>query len=170
MYKSQSKLGMAFEKRIETTNQLYSITGLATIQKIPTPTKNIKGKIVYSEKSTVDFIGMISGDHVEYISPVAFEAKETSNKTNFPLFRQSRGRDVELVPEHQREFLRNWEKGGGMAFVLIHFSNLETCYRVPVDFIESYYIEAYNGGRKSIPIKDFKKDWIVDVEDYLEIT
>lgn len=102
--------------------------------------------------------------------PLAFEAKETSKETNFPLFRRQKGRDIELVQQHQRDFLANWEKGGGMAFVLINFSNLNKCYRVPVDFIESYYINTHNGGRKSIPINDFKEEWIVNVDEYLAIT
>jgi recombination protein U len=161
--KSQSRRGMSFESQIETTNTHYFHTELAIIQKIPTPTKNIKGRIVYSSKSTVDFIGVALG------GAVAFEAKETSKDTNFPLFRRRDGRDVELVPLHQRDFLRKWKDNGGWAFYLISFSALGRCYRVPVHFIDEYYQESYNGGRKSIPIKSFKDEWIVDVEDYLDI-
>lgn len=160
---NQSKLGMTFEKRIETTNKYYFHEKLALVQKIPTPTKNIRGKIVYSEKSTVDFIGIALG------GAVAFEAKETANETNFPLFRRQKGRDIELIPRHQREFLNEWKDNGGWSFLLINFANLGRCYRIPADFIDSYYIEADNGGRKSIPIKDFKDAWIVDIEDYLGI-
>jgi recombination protein U len=158
--RTQAKRGMSFEARIGVTNQHYKYKRVATIQKIPTPTKNIRGKIVYSEKSTVDFMGSMGG------VAIAFEAKETSTTTNFPLVKRYKGRDIETILLHQREFLRSWD---GIGFVLIHFKELETCYAVDVDFIESHYAEMYKGGRKSIPIADFKDEWIVDPEDYLAI-
>lgn len=155
---SQSRRGMSFEARIEVTNKHYQYEKVATIQKIPTPTKNIRGKIVYSAKSTVDFMGSMGG------VAVAFEAKETSTKTNFPLVKQYKGREVETVLLHQRDFLTSWD---GIGFVLIHFKELEKCYAVDVDFIDQYYINMYKGGRKSIPIADFKDEWLVDPADYL---
>jgi recombination protein U len=165
---SQAKRGMSFEKRIETTNEFYKIKGVGVIQKIPTPTRNIKGRIVYAEQSTVDFMGAYI-QHDDYINqeiaiPVAFEAKETSSETNFPLTKRYKGRDVETILEHQREFLKKWP---GHGFVLINFSERGECYAVDVDFIEQYYLAMYKGGRKSIPIADFMERWKVDPDDYL---
>jgi recombination protein U len=157
---TQAKRGMSFEKAIETTNEHYKIKGVAIIQKIPTPTRNIRGRIVYAEQSTVDFMGSVEG------VAVAFEAKETSTETSFPLTKRYKGKDVETILEHQREFLKRWT---GIGFILINFSERGECYAVDVDFIDQYYMAMYKGGRKSIPIADFKAEWIVDVEDYLGI-
>lgn len=105
--------------------------------------------------------------------PIAFEAKETTgsdgrDETSFPLIRT--GKDVkELIQAHQRIFLNEWVKMGGIGFVLIHFKNRGEVYRTPIELIDRYYAEMYRGGRKSIPITEFQAGWIVDIEDYLKL-
>lgn len=49
--------GMQLEHEIESSNLSYQLKGIALIQKVATPMRKIKGKAVYSEKSTVDLNG-----------------------------------------------------------------------------------------------------------------
>lgn len=161
---TQARRGMSFENQIEITNRHYEYEQMAVIQKIATPTKNIKGKIVYSEKSTVDFIGNVDG------RAVAFEAKQTTGpnmkpETSFPLLIRKKY----MVGSHQLLFLQRWEKMGGMAFVLINFRNRGQCFAVPVDFIVEKYGVMQAGGRKSIPFDEFKSEWEVPIDDYLKL-
>ena len=166
----QSNKGMSFENFIDATNRHYEIAGVAVIQKIPTPSKNVKGRIIYSAKSTVDFIGVAMG------GAVAFEAKETTGakrsdgtrrpESSFPLFSHNKP----MISEHQIRFLNKWERNGGWAFVLVHFKVRGECYRVPVSFFKTKYAEAAKrNGPKSIPVDEFLDEWKVDKRDYLKI-
>jgi recombination protein U len=169
---SQARLGKSFETEIEVTNKVYSAHGLAEIQKVPTSwIVNRRGPKIVSafpeKKSTVDFMGAISGEKDPGGTPVpiAFEAKETTGKggkpeTNFPLY----VRKEETIRPHQMEFLKRWP---GQAFILIHFKNRRQCFMVPPQFIENWYMAERKGGRKSIPFDEFPVDWEVDVTDYL---
>src|SRR5699024_11641672 len=63
--------------------------------------------LAYFDKgSTVDYIGAVQG------IPLCFDAKECRADT-FPL---------QNVHEHQMEFMRKFEKQGGIAFFLIYYS------------------------------------------------
>lgn len=59
--------GMAFEKLINLTNEMYQRGGVALINKRPTPVKVIKSKAsqvikgFYEAKSTVDYDGVYKG-------------------------------------------------------------------------------------------------------------
>ena len=113
MYKNQ---GAGFENLIEWANNQYYERELAVIQKIPTPWKverkynpfTGKSEIIsaYPEKkSTVDFGGTAKG------FSIWFDAKETQNKTSFP---------IKNIKEHQIEFLRRVHEQGGIGFILIY--------------------------------------------------
>lgn len=160
---------MSFEKYIEATNKHYEIAGVAIIQKVPTPASNVRGRIIYSAKSTVDFIGNCGG------RAVAFEAKETTGnkrtdgtrrpESSFPLFSHNKP----MISNHQIRFLSQWEKNGGWAFILIHFRVRGECYRVPVSFFKERYDNIRKSKRKSIPIEEFETEWKVDKKDYLQL-
>lgn len=161
---------MSFEHFIETTNRHYQIAGVAVIQKIPTPSKNIGGRIVYSAKSTVDFMGVAMG------GAVAFEAKETTGakrpdgsrrpESSFPLFSHKKP----MISDHQIRFLERWEQNGGWAFILIHFKVRRECYRVPVSFFKKKYAGANKpGAAKTIKVDEFDPEWKVDPRDYLKL-
>lgn len=82
---SQKNCGMTFEKMIEQACQNYKILQVDIIQKLPTSigVQSQNGKLVnphFKEKSTVDFTGILK----DGIS-IAFEVKETTIETNFPL-------------------------------------------------------------------------------------
>jgi len=157
--------GKSLENLIEHANEQYKAKGVALIQKVATPWTVIRrGKAIVSafpsEKSTVDFIGVISGG-----SPAAFDAKQCKLATSFPLSN---------IEQHQLDFLSMWEFNGGTSFLLIEMTELKKIFRVDFHQMMIYWIQAVNGGRKSIPVKDFSNFKEVGqaggiVLDYLEI-
>lgn len=128
--------GDAFEEIINISNKVYQRKGIALVQKIPTPMKPIRrGKQIasayYEEKSTLDYIGVYEG------VPIAFDAKETREENRFPLSN---------IQDHQIEFMRGWDKHGGLAFLLINFTKLDAVYRL--DWLTlSWYWERYQENR-----------------------
>lgn len=81
----QGKRGMAFEKLINLSNEMYQREGVALINKRPTPVKVLKmvyGRVkdgYYESKSTVDYDGVYRG------RAIAFEAKSTNEINRFDL-------------------------------------------------------------------------------------
>lgn len=147
MARTHANRGQSFENVIEQSNIQYRAKEWAIMQKVPTPWKILRrGPQIVSafpeKKSTVDFIGMASG-----IS-IAFDAKSTQNKTNFPLSN---------IEEHQMLFLQNFHKHGGKAFFLIEFATHQKVYLLPFTHMRSYWNIANKGGRKSIPYDDMQR-------------
>lgn len=143
--------GMTLENLINKANQIYQIKGLASVHKIPTPTKilwkNYNGyrmptKAFYSEKSWLDYMGVINGQ------AVTFDAKETNNKTSFPLSN---------IKEHQIKDMQYWNRCGGRSFLIIWFKQQNEVYLLPYETIIIAWNEAKNGGRKSIPYQLVKE-------------
>lgn len=133
--------GMGLEALIEHANAQYAAKGIAQIQKIATPWKvQRRGKQIISafpeKKSTVDFIGVYKG------RAIAFDAKQTENKTRFPLAN---------IEQHQIDFMINWEKNGGIAFIIIEF---KTHGNIFVLSLQEFMI-AYSQYGSSIPYKHF---------------
>ena len=68
-WKSRGLRGSAFEEMVNRTNEKYEESGLALIQKIPTPITPIdidqKSRHItlayFDKKSTVDYIGAVQG-------------------------------------------------------------------------------------------------------------
>ena len=121
--------GDAFEEIINISNKVYKRKGIALVQKIATPMKPVRrGKQIvsayYEEKSTLDFVGVFKG------IPIAFDAKETKEKTRFPLSN---------IADHQIEFMKEWDKHGGITFILIHFTKLDRVYRLDWKTLYSYW-------------------------------
>lgn len=144
--------GMTLEKLINSVNLEYRKAQVGLIVKKSTPLQVTK-KGVVAQMSTVDYHGLYKIG--EQSIPVAFDAKETKNKSSFPLSN---------VKDHQILFLDLWSRLGGDAFLLIYFTSLKIAYKVPIKFILDFI--SY-GARKSIPLDDFKSEWKVDLSDYL---
>ena len=142
-WKTRGLRGSAFESLINSTNEYYRDKGLALVQKIPTPITPLKfdseRKLIteaYFEKdSTVDYIGVVQE------IPICFDAKECATDT-FAL---------NNIHEHQVEFMRKFEKQGGIAFFLIYFTGRSELYYLPLQMLEFFWERAKSGGRKSFP-------------------
>jgi len=149
--------GSTFETMINLTNDKYNQKNLALVQKIPTPIKPIKfdrrqGKITmahFEQKSTVDYIGLVQG------VCICFDAKETSQK-RFPL---------KNIHQHQINFMGQHEFQTGISFILVRFSTLDEIYLLPFKQLRDFWDKSINGGRKSIPYDDFRKDLLIKNKD-----
>lgn len=152
-WNSRGLRGTSFEEMINMTNNVYKERGLAIIQKIPTPITPInldKGKNVitlayFDQKSTIDYIGAAQG------IPICFDAKETK-QGRLPL---------QNIHPHQVEFMEQFQKHRGVAFLLVHCSDTEEYYFLPFQVLKKYWTDSQNGGRKSIPYSAFEKKYLV---------
>ena len=133
--------GSALEDMINRTNDKYRQTGLALIQKIPTPITPINidkesrhiTLAYFDQKSTVDYIGTVQG------VPVCFDAKECATDT-FALAN---------IHEHQVEFMREWEAQDGVAFFIIHYTHRDYLYYLKFSSLLKFWDRMKDGGRKS---------------------
>ena len=164
-WSSRGLRGSTLEDMINMTNEHYRQQKLALIQKIPTPitpveidqsTRHIT--LAYFEKqSTVDYIGAVQG------IPVCFDAKECAVKT-FPIMN---------IHEHQVKFMVDFEKQGGISFIMLFFSSLNETYYIPFKDIKFFYERSLNGGRKSFTYDEIDKNYKINstsgaVVHYLE--
>ncbi len=140
---SHSNRGMNLENALNLTNDYYLKTDLALIYKKPTPigvvdvsytnNKKIIEKAYFKEQSTLDYNGLYRGKYIE------FDAKETLNKTSFPLSN---------IHEHQTLQIRNVIKHGGIVFLIIRMNDI-----VYLLTGEDYISYIDNNNRKSISYK-----------------
>lgn len=152
-WNSRGLRGSTLEDMINMTNDNYREKNLALIQKIPTPITPVKIDqqtrhitLAYFEKqSTVDYIGTVQG------IPICFDAKECAVQT-FPMMN---------IHEHQVRFMEDFEKQGGIAFILLFFSHLNETYYIPFKDIKFFYDRSINGGRKSFTYDEINKDYLI---------
>lgn len=153
-WNSRGLRGSSLEETINFTNERYRQSGLCLLQKVPTPITPIKIDqekrvitLAYFEKqSTVDYIGVAQG------VPICFDAKETSHK-NLPL---------QNIHSHQIEFMADFRKQRGLAFLLVHFTSLDQYNLLPFETLEEFWQKAEKGGRKSIPLEAFLEKYKVE--------
>ncbi|MBC1888003.1 Holliday junction resolvase RecU [Listeria booriae] len=146
--RTHANRGMKFESAIEKSCENYRQQKLAVVKKRPTDwtVRWEDGKIISAfpkKKSTVDFEGILAGGQ-----GIAFEAKETKNKTSFPLSN---------FQSHQISYLENFAQMGGMAFVLIRFTVHEAVYKIMIDEFRKMISDCETLGRKSIPLDRIKQ-------------
>ena len=135
--------GSSFEEMINMTNKVYREKNLAIIQKVPTPitpmkldkSKGVITLAYFDQKSTIDYIGAAQG------IPICFDAKET-HQGRLPL---------QNVHQHQVEFMEDFQKQGGISFLLVNCKDADECYFLPLKVLKEYWNNAQKGGRKSIP-------------------
>jgi recombination protein U len=111
--------------------------------------------------STIDFYGVFSY-HIgkkKIGKAIAFDAKETESLTSFPLAN---------IHQHQLEYLKLWIEIGGEGFFFIHFKKVhpDQAYITPVELVSQYWDNPT--GRKSIPLADFKEEWLTPIDTYLD--
>ncbi len=152
-WSSRGLRGSTLEDMINRTNEKYLESGLALIQKIPTPitpinidkaTRHIT-LAYFEQKSTVDYIGVVQG------IPVCFDAKECAID-RFAL---------QNIHEHQVNFMGQFEKQGGVAFFLIYFSHRDEFYYLPFEIFKFFWERAQNGGRKSFLHEELNPEYIL---------
>lgn len=139
--------GMTLEEDINATNAFYGATGRSLIHKKPTPVQIVSvhypkrsaaviTEAYFKQPSTTDYNGVYRGRHID------FEAKETKNRTSFPLSN---------VHEHQIHHMEAVIRQDGICFMIIRFSTLDETYYFPAELLIQTWNEQLQGGRKSIP-------------------
>ena len=153
MAESRGLRGSVLEEMINMSNEIYREKGLALIQKVPTPITPITidkesrhiTLAYFDQKSTVDYIGNVQG------IPVCFDAKEC-NRDNFAL---------QNLHEHQYSFMRDFEKQGGIAFLIIFYTHRDEKYYIPFCDVDKFYNSAKNGGIKHFKYEEINRDYII---------
>ena len=160
---NKANLGMDLENMINETNEYYLNNDIAVIHKKPTPVQIVKvdypsrNKAViteayYKTPSTTDYNGIYKGRYID------FDAKENHNKTSFPLAN---------ISAHQVEHLKNVDRHGGIAFLIVAFNLYNEYYLLPFEVLNEYWENSLNEGRKSIPHDTFKERGYLIKEGYL---
>ena len=152
-WNSRGLRGSTLEDMINRTNEKYADAGLALIQKVPTPITPIKMDkehrqitlAYFEQKSTVDYIGAVQG------LPVCFDAKECSVDTF----------SLQNIHPHQVEFMRKFEKQGGISFFLIYYTNKDILYYLPLEMLLFFWNRSQEGGRKSFRYEELNPAYIL---------
>ena len=154
---SAANRGMDFENDINLSNDYYREKGICLITKRPTPINIVKvdysngARITHAyfeAQSTTDYNGVYKGKYID------FEAKNTKNKTSFPLSN---------ITKHQIEHLKLVLKHGGIAFFIIQFQMLNKVYLLDASYVIHFY---EHGERKSIPLNCFEENGIEIEQSY----
>lgn len=144
--------GMTLEEDINATNQYYLTHDICVIHKKPTPVQIVKvdypkrsaaviKEAYFKQASTTDYNGLYRGRYLD------FEAKETRNKTSFPLHN---------FHEHQIEHMKDIIKHDGIAFVIVRFETLDKTFFLDATKLFPIWDRQYNtAGRKSITLQYF---------------
>jgi len=152
-WNSRGLRGSTLEDLINRTNEKYRENGLALIQKVPTPITPIQidkqtrhiTLAYFEQKSTVDYIGAVQG------IPVCFDAKECATDTF----------SLQNIHAHQVAFMEDFEKQGGIAFFLIHYTGKDLFYYLPFSHLKIFWERALAGGRKSFRYEELSEEYII---------
>jgi len=145
---------MTLEEDINITNQFYLETNKAIIHKKPTPVQIVKvnypkrsaaviTEAYFKQASTTDYNGVYRGKYID------FEAKETRNKTIFPLAN---------IHDHQIKHMESIVNHNGICFMIIRFAAYDETYFIEAEKLFPYWYDKLNGGRKSIPYESIKQE------------
>ncbi|QLK86162.1 Holliday junction resolvase RecU [Staphylococcus sp. 17KM0847] len=146
--------GMSLEKDIERSNKHYLKQNVAVIHKKPTPIQVVhvdypkRSKAVIKEAyfrtpSTTDYNGVYKGRYVD------FEAKETANKTSFPL---------QNIHEHQVEHMKQVAEHGGIAFLLLRFKGRDETYLLSFKAFMPFWKRYLDRIKKSISVEEVQEN------------
>ena len=152
-WNSRGLRGSTLEDMINRTNEKYADAGLALIQKIPTPITPIKMDkehrqitlAYFEQKSTVDYIGAVQG------LPVCFDAKECATDTF----------SLQNIHPHQVEFMKRFEKQGGISFFLIYYTHKDILYYLSLAMLLFFWDRAKEGGRKSFRYEELNPAYVL---------
>lgn len=149
-HNTYSNRGMTLEDDINQSNAYYVEAGIAVIHKKPTPVQIVDvhypkrsaaviREAYFKQASTTDYNGVYNGQYID------FEAKETKNKTSFPL------QNFHL---HQITHMKQVIAQKGICFVLLRFSHTDEVYLVDATHLITRYEDQ--SVRKSIPKRDME--------------
>nr|WP_296908380.1 Holliday junction resolvase RecU [uncultured Marvinbryantia sp.] len=152
-WNSRGLRGSLLEDLINRSNEAYLEKGLALIQKIPTPITPIKidkenrhiTLAYFDQKSTVDYIGCVQG------VPVCFDAKECTTDT-FAL---------QNIHPHQMRFMENFEKQGGVSFLIIYYTGRDEIFYLPFTDVKKFWDRREAGGRKSFRYEELDREYLL---------
>ncbi|HCT91276.1 MAG TPA: Holliday junction resolvase RecU, partial [Lachnospiraceae bacterium] len=152
-WNSRGLRGSTLEDMVNRSNEHYREKKLALIQKIPTPITPIRidkesrhiTLAYFEQKSTVDYIGAVQS------YPVCFDAKEC-HTDNFPL---------QNIHEHQVQFMGEFERQGGIAFMLILFSHRDELYYLTFQELMIYWKRGQEGGRKHFKYEELNPEYFL---------
>lgn len=148
-WNSRGLRGSLLEEMINITNEKYRESGLALIQKVPTPitpitidkeTRHIT-LAYFDQKSTVDYIGAVQG------IPVCFDAKECATDTF----------SLQNIHQHQVDFMRDFDKQDGIAFFLIYYTAKDVMYYMGIRELNGFWDRMERGGRKSFRFDELQE-------------
>jgi recombination protein U len=159
--RSQSRRGMKFEQILNETNEYYLTHDIAMIYKKPIPIQIVKvdypsrsGAVIkeayYKVPSTTDYNGIYQGYYID------FEAKETQNKTSFPL---------KNIHPHQIEHLIRVDSHGGISFVLIYLKARDQIFLLPASALKLFH-ERSKTGRQSIRFEELEEHGYLIAEEF----
>lgn len=154
-WNSRGLRGSTLEDLINRTNEQYHEKGLALIQKVPTPITPVRidqqhrhiTLAYFDQKSTVDYIGAVQG------IPVCFDAKECAVDT-FAL---------QNVHPHQVEFMGDFEKQGGISFLIIFYTSKNQIFYLPFRDLKRFWDRAQSGGRKSFRYEEIDQTYEISM-------
>lgn len=150
-WNSRGLRGSGLEELINRTNEKYRESGLALIQKVPTPITPMKidretrhiTLAYFDQKSTVDYIGAVQG------IPVCFDAKECAVDTF----------SLQNIHEHQVGFMEDFERQRGIAFFIIYYTHRDILYYLSFRQMISFWKRAKDGGRKSFRFEELNPSY-----------
>jgi recombination protein U len=145
--------GMTLEEDLNATNEFYREHGIAVIHKKPTPIQIVQvdypkrsaaviKEAYFKQASTTDYNGVYRGKYID------FEAKETRNKTSFPL---------QNFHEHQIKHMKQVLEHGAICFVILQFTSLNEVYLLDANHLLSFWDRQQTGGRKSITKQEIEQ-------------
>lgn len=146
-----SNRGMTLEEDLNETNKYYLENKVAVIHKKPTPVQIVNvdyprrsaaviKEAYFKQSSTTDYNGIYRGKYID------FEAKETKNKTSFPL---------QNFHAHQIDHMKNVINQGGICFVIL--SAFNEFYFLEAEHLLTLWVRQETGGRKSITSRELNE-------------
>ncbi|WP_290034114.1 Holliday junction resolvase RecU [Ligilactobacillus cholophilus] len=145
--------GMSLEQEINDSNAYYLENEIAVIHKKPIPIQIVDvdypkrsaaviKKAYFKTPSTTDYNGIYRGYYLD------FEAKETKNKTSFPLSN---------FHAHQIKHMKACLKQKGICFTIVRFVLTDELFLMPCNLLFKYWDNQQNE-RKSIPKSEIQKN------------
>ena len=157
-WNSRGLRGSLLEEMLNRTNEKYRQQQLALIQKIPTPITPVRMDkdsrhitlAYFEQRSTVDYIGVVQG------IPVCFDAKECKTK-KFP---------IQNIHEHQVVFMQDFERQGGIAFLILAFTAEDRFFYLPYTQLAVFWNRAQTGHEKHFSIEELDPEWEIRCSGY----